>query len=111
MTLQPLSSSLPAAPQRRLDVTVSDGGVERSTRSVEAPAPAAPAPVRPATVAAAPTSTPAVAATQSADEQQALGERFADLPRSGVTGTYNPQGRAVSPSHGLLPGSLLDITG
>ena len=99
------AAALPAS--RRLDVTVSDGGVQARPA---APPPAAPKPA--AAPAPAPTSTPEAAATLTAPEQQALTERFATLPRQGVTSAgYDVRGRASTPPRASLQGGLLDITG
>jgi hypothetical protein len=97
-----------AANHRGLDVTVSDGGVEKRaplSRAADA------APV--AATVTAPTSTLELAITLSTDEQSALTDRFASLPRAGVTssGVYDPRGRTPKPPVQAQQGRFLDITG
>ncbi len=116
-----------AGPPRGLDVTVSDRGVDvRNTfRTTQASAQAAspPSQVAPSTTTAssAPTTqaapTTQVASTQrlqqtlSAQEADAIADRFADLPRTPTAGLYGRAGREAVPPLAAHQGSLIDITG
>lgn len=95
-----------AAQRRTLDVTVSDGGVQQRPQVTPVAAPrAVSAPV-------APTSTAQLAATLSSEEQAALTQRFANLPREGVTsGVYDVRGRTPGQPSQAQQGRLLDVTG
>lgn len=89
--------------RRSLDVTVSDGGIQQRPRVV---------PVDPPPPAIAPTSTAALAATLSTEEQAALTQRFASLPTQGITsGVYDVRGRTPGQPTQTQQGSLLDVTG
>lgn len=111
MDIRPLPTTPAAAATRRsLDITVSDGGVDRATPPPTAAPRVAAAAAPPAPVE--PTSTETVGQTLSVNEKEALTERFAGLPRTGVTsGVYGPQGRTATLPMAQQQGSLLDITG
>jgi hypothetical protein len=97
------------AVERRLDVTVTDAGIDRVARTpTQAAVRPAAAPVAPAE----PTSTPDLGALLSTGEKEAIGERFAALPRQGVTGSgvYDVRGRTPTQA-GPTSGGLLDVTG
>ncbi len=97
--------------RRGLDVTVSDTGVHTRPAS-PAPAAAVAVPVV-ATPVVEPTSTAELATSLSVGEKAALTERFAALPRNGVTGSgvYDPRGRTPTMPTATQQGHLLDITG
>ncbi|MBT3342349.1 MAG: hypothetical protein HN712_21315 [Gemmatimonadetes bacterium] len=102
-----LTRSTPVSGTRGFDITVSDRGVDVKDVAAATPPPAS----RPAAAPQAVASTPQLQETLTAQETDALTERFADLPRTSPAGLYGRAGRQAAAPLTAQQGQLIDITG